>query len=149
MCACECISLKLLSDPGLYLLIHRCAKEIFSRLQFDSRPNSLYKIYLQDNVPPPPFSFSKQLSLSQYIIYLHSLSIFFPPVTPLAVNLCSYLYLVFCKSSVSARASPQVLLHASSPCLLPHRSLIHSPSSAIHLSSSALQLCLFYSIFLH
>lgn len=58
--ACVCVSLRLLSDPGLYLLIRRRLREIFSRLHSDLQPNTTWN----DNVPPPNFSFSQPVHLS-------------------------------------------------------------------------------------
>lgn len=115
------------------MLIHLRVKEIFSHLHFHCN-----EIHTRSTCRTISFlSFFKQLSFSHYITYLHSFSIFVP-VTPLAMNL----YFSLCKSSVS-KACPQV--HDSSPCLPPHRSLIHSPSSTIHLSPFGHKLYLSYT----
>ncbi len=151
-CVCACACVYLLKDViwswTLFVDTQTCERNFLMSPLWLAAKFALWDLLAGQYPPPPrlPFSVSKHLSFSQYITYSHSFSSFFPPVTPLPMNLSWYLYLSFCKSSASARASPQVLLHGSSPRLLPRHSLIHSPSSTIHLSAFALKLCLFYSL---
>lgn len=146
LCTCEeeCIlKAALITDPGLYLLM--CENSFLT-----SYAHFLFFYFIGStcrtiSLLSLPLLLNSCLSYSASPTYTHY-PCFFPP---LDTNLSWYLYLSFCTSSVSAQSSPQFLLHDSPPCLPPHHSFIHSPSSSfsislpLHLSSVSLTVFFF------
>lgn len=147
LCTCEeeCIlKAVLITDPGLYLLMcenYFLASYAQYLFLIGSTCRTIFLLSL-------PLFLNSCLSYSASPTYTHY-PCFFPA---LDTNLSWYLYLSFCTSSVSAQSSPQFLLHDSPPCLPPHHSFIHSPSSSfpsLCLCTWAPSLLLYFSSLLH
>lgn len=132
--ACVCVSLRLLSDPGLYLLIRRRLREIFSRLHSDLQPNTLHEMttcLLPTSLFPNQYICLTKLPLLMLIIH-RSLS-YFTCYEPQLLPLSQFLQIIsWCAGS------PQALLRLISSPAAP--SLFHPLPLLCHPS---LYLCTF------